>query len=248
MNAFERHGIHSLSVSSINLFAAEPALWVMEYLLKKRGRVNASMHRGTACEAGITHGLLHPNVSVEHCQAIALVEYDRLTALSGDPRRIREREIIAPIVATGLAELRPYGIPDEVQIRIDVTLDGVPVPFVGYADFGWSARGLIIDLKTQIRPPSEISAAHARQVALYTHNTNHTACVAYITPMKASVHTLENREAHISAIVNIARRMERFLKISNDPNELAGIVVPNWESYHWSDPATRALGREVFGF
>ena len=247
-NPFERHGIHALSVSSINLFAAEPALWVMEHLLKRKGRVSPSMHRGTACETGLTYGLLHPNADVERCQAIALAEYDRLTALSGDPRRTREREIIAPIIANGLSALREYGIPDEVQCRIEVRLDGVPVPFVGFADLGWSARGLTLDVKTQLRSPSEISAPHARQVALYTHNTNREARVAYVTPTKTSIYNLEDRATHIAAIINIARRMEKFLAISNDPYELAGLVVPNWESFYWTDPVTRALGREVFGF
>jgi len=247
-NPFERHGIHALSVSSINLFAAEPALWVMEHLLKRKGRVSPSMHRGTACEAGIAYGLLHPDADVEHCQSIALTEYDTLTALSGDPRRARERETIAPIVANGLSELRNYGIPDEVQRRIEVNFDDIPVPFIGFIDFGWSAIGLTLDLKTQIKPPSEISAPHSRQVALYTHKTNREARVAYATPIKTVIYNLEDRATHITAIINIARRMEKFLAISNDPYELAGLVVPNWESFYWTDPVTRALGREVFGF
>ncbi len=35
-NAFERHGIDHLSPSSLNLWAAEPALWVMERLLGRK--------------------------------------------------------------------------------------------------------------------------------------------------------------------------------------------------------------------
>jgi hypothetical protein len=247
-NAFERHGIGHLSASSVNLFAAEPALWVMERLLKRRGKVGASAHRGTACEAGIAHGLLNPDAAVEDCQAIALAEYDRLTALSGDPRRTKEREGVAPIVATGLAELRQYGIPDEVQRRVDVTLPDVPVPFLGFADFGWSNHGLTLDLKTQLRLASEISASHARQVALYIHNTNREARVAYVTPAKIGVYLLTDGAAHVAALANIARRMERLLSISNDAEEIAACVVPDFDSFYWSDPATRALGREVFGF
>ena len=118
MNGFQRHGIGHLSASSINTFAAEPALWIMERLLKRRGPVGCSAHRGTAGEAGIVHGLLDPRAEVAECQAIALAEYDRLTALSGDPKRAKEREALPGIVATGLAELRQYGVPDEVQKRI----------------------------------------------------------------------------------------------------------------------------------
>jgi hypothetical protein len=37
-SSFERHGIDPLSASSLNLWAAEPALWVMERLLGRRSR------------------------------------------------------------------------------------------------------------------------------------------------------------------------------------------------------------------
>jgi len=42
--------------------------------------------------------------------------------------------------------------------------------------------------------------------------------------------------------------MNRFLAVSNDPQELAGIVCPDYGSFYWNDPATRAKGRQVFGF
>ena len=247
MNGFQRHGIAHLSASSINTFAAEPAIWIMERLLKKRGPVGCSAHRGTAGEAGIVHGLLNPKAEVAECQAIALAEYDRLTALSGDPKRIKEREALPGIVATGLAELRQYGVPDEVQKRIEVTLPDVPVPFLGFADIGWSAHGVTLDIKTQLRLNSEISTAHARQVALYIHGTNREARVSYITPAKIGVYRLDNAEGHIAALTNIAQRMERFLSISSDPAELAAIVVPDTESFYYSDPTTRALARETYG-
>lgn len=247
MNGFQRHGIAHLSASSINTFAAEPAIWIMERLLKKRGPVGCSAHRGTAGEAGIVHGLLNPKAEVAECQAIALAEYDRLTALSGDPKRIKEREALPGIVATGLAELRQYGVPDEVQKRIEVTLPDVPVPFLGFADIGWSAHGVTLDIKTQLRLNSEISTAHARQVALYIHGTNREARVSYITPAKIGVYRLDNAADHIAALTNIAQRMERFLSISSDPAELAAIVVPDIESFYYADPTTRALARETYG-
>ena len=87
MNAFQQHGIAHLSPSSLNLFAAQPALFVMEKLLKKRGGVGCAAHRGTAAEAGIVHGLLNPTADIKDCQALALAEFDKLAALSGDPKR-----------------------------------------------------------------------------------------------------------------------------------------------------------------
>jgi hypothetical protein len=248
VNAFERHGIAHLSPSSIATFAAQPALWIMEKLLKKRGPVGCAAHRGSAAEAGIAHGLINPDAPVEDCQAIALREYDRLTALSGDPRRAKERDAVPAIVAAGLPALRPYGVPDGVQVKVERRLEGVPVPVIGFIDFRWGQHGMLLDLKTQLRLSSEISETHARQVALYAHSTNDKAGICYATPQKVGIYALEDAAQHTAAMTNIAQRMERFLSVSADAQELAGIVVPDFGSFWWSDPHTRAMGKEIFGF
>lgn len=247
-NAFARHGIGHLSASTINLFAAQPAAFVMEKLLKRRGPVGCAAHRGTAAESGIVHGLLNPAAELAECQEIAVQQFDQLTALSGDPKRAKEREALPSIVATGLAELRQYGIPDEVQKRIEVTLPDVPVPFIGFCDLGWTHASIVLDLKTQLRLNSEISAPHARQVALYMRATNWEGRVCYATPNRVGVYRVEDAAQQIATITNIAKRLERFLSISDDPHALAGVVVPDFESFWWSDPTTRAMGREVFGY
>lgn len=248
MNAFATHGIAHLSASSLNLFAAEPALWCMEKLLKKRGPVGCAAHRGTAAEAGIVHGLLNPGAEAEACQAVALAEYDKLTVLSGDPRRAKERDAVPAIVASALPELRQYGIPDEVQAKIETRLDGVPIPFIGYVDLGWSGHGITLDIKSQLRLSSEISAGHARQVGLYIHGTNREGRVAYCTPQKIGVYRLNDAADHVAAMANIAKRLEAFLSFASDKAALIAAVCPNWDSFYWSDPTTRAMGREVFGF
>ena len=71
---------------------------------------------------------------------------------------------------------------------------------------------------------------------------------AYTTPAKIGVYVLDNPQKHMAALVNICRRMGRFLAVSKDPAELAGILAPDYSSFYWGDPATRANGREVFGF
>ena len=247
MNAFERHGIAHLSASSLNLFAAQPAIWVMQRLLKKSGPVGAAAHRGTAGETGIVHGLLNPAAAIEECQEIALAQYDSLTALSGDPKRQKEREAVPGIVANGIAQLRGYGVPDEVRKRIDVMLPDVPVPFLGFADLGWSRDAVTVDIKTQLRLASEISTPHARQVSLYIHGTNRGGYIAYITPAKSAVYRLEDASSHVAAMANIAKRLERFLSVSNDPLELAAMVVPDIDSFFVNEPITRALVRETYG-
>jgi hypothetical protein len=58
----------------------------------------------------------------------------------------------------------------------------------------------------------------------------------------------EERKRHMNALRQIALRLHRFLSLSKDPKELAGIVCPNYESFYWSNPQTRADGEKVFGF
>jgi hypothetical protein len=247
-SSFERHGIAHLSPSSLNLFAAQPAMWVMEKLLKRRGQVGCAAHRGTAAEAGIVHGLLQPDAAIEDCQAVGLLEFDRVAALSGDPKRQKERDAVSPIVATGIATLRKAGIPDEVQVKVCHRLADVPVPVLGYLDIGWSKIGLRVDIKSQLAVSTTMKAGHARQIALYVHDTNYVGKIAYVGPSKINVLTLADPRAEIEALRQIALRLERFLAITNDPEMLAGIVVPDFEAFWWNDPTTRAMGREVFGF
>lgn len=245
--SFARHGIDHLSVSSINTFGAEPALWVAERLLNEKAPVGAAAHRGSAVEAGIVYGLQHPEAPIEECQAHAVRTFDGLTALSQDPRRDKERSAIAGFVLNGVNRLRPRGVPTTVQQRVDVMLPGVPIPWLGYLDVFYEQHGCTLDIKTTHRLPSEPSTSHARQLALYTYGTNIEGRVAYFTPSKSAVYLVESREQHIADLVNIAQRMERFLAVSDDPLVLASIVVPSVDSFYYADPTTREMCRRVFG-
>ena len=145
-----------------------------------------------------------------------------------------------------MAELRAYGVP-RTQVKVERTLPGVPVPFIGYIDFLWEQHAITFYMKSQLRLASGISSGHARQLALYLHGTNHTGRVAYITPAKIGVYVLDNAVEQIAAIINIANRLERFLNLSDDPQVLASLVVPDVDSFYFSDPVTRARARDVFG-
>ncbi len=201
---FARFNITHLSASSLNSWAAQPALWVIERLMNMRAPMNCAVHRGSAIEAGVTEGLLNPTKPVSECQDVAIARYDSLTAPSNDPNRAKEREAVSPSVAVALYELRQYGVPDKVQTKIERQMADIPVPLIGYLDYGYTAHGLVVDLKTSLRLTSEISVAHARQVAGYVANTNMTGRVAYVTPKKIGVYVVENPEQHMEAMLSNA--------------------------------------------
>ena len=257
-NPFERHGIEHLSASSLNLWAAEPALWIMERLLGRKAPPGVPAARGKAVEHGVHLGLSNPRLSLEECIEGAEREFARHTALSADPRRAEERKKLAGYVRGALAELQQYGTPDGFQEKVEVRLDDIPVPIVGYIDWRFSDHGLIVDLKTTERFPSAIGDAHGRQGAVYASaHGNFGMRFAYAKPApgktdkrQVTVYEMSGDDVrrHLAALRAIALSLGRFLSVSSNPQELAGLLVPDFDSFYWSDPTARTAGRDVFGF
>lgn len=247
MSGCERHGMKHFSASTCALAEADMALLLMK-LKGVRNSVGSAAHRGSAAEHGVAMGLMDPSAPVADCQAAAVKEFDRLTALSGDANREKEREAVPGTVEQALAELRPYGVPSHTQYRIEWARPDLPLPFIGYADFFWEESGIIVDLKSQLRLSSEISTPHARQVSLYCGaiSDNLDGRVCYSTPKKSAVYQVENMREHVEALVKIAQRIERFLSVSDDIDELCGLVIPNTSLFYY-DPPTRQAAYEIFG-
>jgi len=257
-DSFATHNVGHLSASSLNLWAAQPALWIMERLLGRRAPSGIAAARGKAIEHGVHLGLTDPGLSLAECIEAAEREFARQTALSADPRREDEHRKLAGWVRGALAELRQYGVPDGYQEKIEIRLDDVAIPLIGYIDWRFSNHGLIVDLKTTERFPSQIGDAHGRQGAVYASaHGNFGMRFAYAKPApgktdkrQVTVYEMSGDEIrrHLSALRAIALSLGRFLAVSNDACELAGLIVPDFDSFWWSDPVARAAGREVFGF
>jgi len=250
--AFEQHGIDHLSSSQINTWIAAPSYWVLNKLMGVKGSMGCAAHRGTATESGVSAGLFDHALSAEDCTGIALPLYDRATALNGDPNRDKERAAIPGMVEIALQELRPRGVPirpNGDQHKIEIQLEGVSVPIVGYLD--WMYETEVIDLKTTLRVPSQMSESHLRQATIYKVAIPDKRNRFFYTSDKKSVmHTL-NREQYDKALTEItgaARRLERFLSLSTDRHELAAMVPHSSESFYFSDSAVKAEAVKVFGY
>lgn len=245
-NPFEAHGLEHLSPSSCNLFIGSPAMFVMEKLLKKRSPVGAAAHRGTSVEDGVVAGL--KGGTTHEAIDVAKKKFASLTVLSGDPRKEKEENAIADFVRMGLDELKPYGKPSSFQGKIEYKVDGLVVPMIGFYDMEWEDHGILIDLKTTHALPSKISTSHARQVALYcaARSENLDARLCYVTPKKSAVYKLENIRQHVQALGTIALTIQRFLSLSRDPHELASLVVPDVDSFYFSDPMARQAAFELW--
>lgn len=240
----ERH-----SPSSLNLFCAAPAMYVLERVLGHRQPVGAAAHRGSAVEEGVTAGLLDPVKPIEDCIELAAHRYRALTALSGDPRREAIGAEIAPMVRQGLEELRPYGIPTSLQGRVEWRPEGLEAPIMGFYDFAWEQHGILADLKTTGKLPSHIKTGHARQVALYggAISDNLECRLTYVTPKKRATYRLENTREHLNTLRRIAITVERFLALSDDPLFFVSITAPDCDSFYYSDPLARQAVYEHWG-
>lgn len=254
-SALKRHGFSNLSPSACNAFSADAALWFLERVKRVPWTESVLATRGKAIETGVAYGLLNPAAPIKECSQAALTEFDAKCPLlmlgmdAPDKDKItKQRAMVAPTVEIAIEELRQYGVPDIIQERTEVWLPGVPVPFICYSDFGWSEHQIIMDLKTGDKVPGKISSAHARAGGLYVHNSNREMRFAYASPKRIEVYVLDQPGEHVEALRQIAIRMERFLSVSDDPNVLLGMLVPNYDDFRWGNAATRAIGREVFGY
>lgn len=227
----ERH-----SPSSLNLFCASPAMFVLEKVIGVRQQVGAPAHRGIAVEEGVSVGLLNPDASPASCVEVAFSKFDTLSALSTDARRADFRAAIPDMVGRALTELRPYGVPTRTQGFVEWRPEGLAAPIIGYFDFEWADHGIIIDLKTTEKLPSQNKIPHARQVALYASTDNMDGRLTYCTPKKIATYRVENIREHRHALHQIALRVEKLLSLSDDPEFFKGIIVPDLESFYWGGP------------
>ena len=235
------------SPSSLNLFCASTSMWVLEKITGVSQPVGAPAHRGTAVEAGLTHGLLNPDASLAECVKVATIKYDTLMALSSDARREKYRETVSDMVRQALTKLRPYGVPSRTQGFVEWKPEGLRLSIIGYFDFEWAQHSIIVDLKTTEKMPSHIKISHARQAAFYASSDNMAARRTYVTPKKCETYELENMREHREALRQIAMRIENFLALSDDPEFFKSITVPDLESFYWGGPTARQLAFEHWG-
>ena len=232
MNGFQLHNQLHTSASSINSWAAAPDIWVAEKLFGVKQPGSAAMHRGNAVESALVNILAY---GVDHEEAIrqAIETFNAKTALLGDPKADDERNAISAYVEQGVAALAEFGSPyfeaDGKQNRIELLCrgDGWELPVIGYTDLNYPVHGLIIDVKTTGRAPSEMSAEHNRQAAIYRKASgNAQVKFLYLTPKKAVWHECLDVDGTLAEIKQILTEQELFLR-NTTREELAA-----WHAVH----------------
>ena len=231
-NPFKAHGINYLSPSSINTYINDTSLWVARYLFKIKSSSGASAVRGIATEFVLADkyekGVFDYN--------LLDVKFMSLCAESGidlgDIKTAKEKKLLKDF-GTIIDENFDYKNLEAYQEKVEVPIDDMPVPIMGYIDFRFKDK--IVDLKTSTRMPIRPTEAQKRQMALYSMAyPNSSVDLFFATPKEHKRFTLKNLTLYKKQLRKVALSIQKFLSISDDKHELASLMYPNLDSWLWS--------------
>ncbi len=231
-NPFKAHGINYLSPSSINTYINDTSLWVARYLFKIKSSSGASAVRGIATEFVLADkyekGVFDYN--------LLDVKFMSLCAESGidlgDMKTAKEKKLLKDF-GTIIDENFDYKDLEAYQEKVEVQIEDMPVPIIGYIDFRF--KGKIVDLKTSTRMPTRPTEAQKRQMALYSMAyPDSSVDLFFATPKEHKRFTLKNLTLYKKQLRKVALSIQKFLSISDDKHELASLMYPNLDSWLWS--------------
>ena len=181
-NAFEVHNIDHLSASTINLFISQPAMCLLK-LTGYKSEVGASAWRGSAVDKTLTDAISFADMTEETAISNAHKLFNEYKYDADvDPEKVKkELSITERCIKSAFWYLLPDYRGKQLigsQGKIEVMLDDVPVPFIGYYD--WLFQDKVVDLKTKGQRTSKPDISHKRQLALYEKATGKKPSVVYI--------------------------------------------------------------------
>jgi hypothetical protein len=149
-----------LSPSSIKTFVESVSMFYAQKVLGFKSFAGLDAFRGIEVERGVAVALA--NGDAAGGAHIAQQSWDRRTAFSADPRRSAFRKTLSGMIARAYDELEQYGAPN-LQTYCEYLPEGHTTKILGYADFFWPERELVVDLKCVEKLPPSVRTAHAQQ-------------------------------------------------------------------------------------
>tara|TARA_Y100000361_G_scaffold128138_1_gene122892 strand:- start:493 stop:1149 length:657 start_codon:yes stop_codon:yes gene_type:complete len=205
---------------------------VARYLFKIKSSSGASAVRGIATEFVLADkyekGVFDYN--------LLDVKFMSLCAESGidlgDIKTAKEKKLLKDF-GTIIDENFDYKDLEAYQEKVEVQIEDMPVPIMGYIDFRF--KGKIVDLKTSTRMPTRPTEAQKRQMALYSMAyPDSSVDLFFATPKEHKRFTLKNLTLYKKQLRKVALSIQKFLSISDDKHELASLMYPNLDSWLWS--------------
>jgi hypothetical protein len=242
MTPFERHGIGHLSPSSLALYRAAPALWVLRYLFGVHDEASAYAWRGKAIETAAEAVI--DGASDEQAVAAAMQAFEKHASGEIAPAIDRERHAIPRMVSQAAPIFRELGVPLARQRRIEVWIDGIEIPIIGYADFVYDP--VVIELKTTYAIPTAPRFDHCIQVVTYADALRVLPGLLYISPKRFAVYgaNIIDATAARRTLRRSAHAVRALLEAAETREAAAALFVPV-DDYRWSD-TTRSAAEGVW--
>ena len=251
-NGFEKHGIKHSSASQINMWANAPDAWAAKYLFGGKFKYGVAPLIGTLTESVVQEVLTGTSFdkALEGAEKVFRTE----TALNTNDKETARITNIKDMAELALEALKPYGEPEFVktingieQQRIEIKCNGGDwqLPVIGYLDFVYPKHGLVIDLKTTLRCPSEMSPEHQRQAAIYqTAKGNFGVKFLYVTPKKINILEVDEPNKVMQDIKTILTRKELLLR-KLEKEDIRSCIPTNINSFYWR--GSEGVFKDVYG-
>lgn len=248
MNGFEKYSITHTSPSQINMWEECPAAWLAKYVYGENFSFGVAAQIGVLVEQVVANTITG-KMSNEGALEQAKETFRRNNALNTSEKDLKRIDDIELMSNLAIEELKQYGDPDfpesgQHKIELNCKGDGWDLPVIGYVDFVYPNHGLIVDLKTTLRMPSNMSDAHNRQAAIYKKASGNKAMkFLYVTPKKACWHELEDEKPWLSQIKTILNRQEKALRL--DADALKDVLPLNLGSFYWN--GDESIRKRIYG-
>jgi len=252
-------GIYHFSPSQLNRPLAN---WMFDYvfLSKEKRReiiVGENAAFGTAVHEVIQASVCHGqdiNEAIEN----SLTGYDFHPANASQDKRDKFRELIPEAANVGIDLLSPMFSGAQEERKIELMLDGVLVPIMGYVDLFKEDQLAEIKTKaprqgmvkkdgtrswTKAALPKEPQWEHILQAAVYWKATGAKPNIAYVSSVEGIIYNADNCDKMSEDVLNYAieeiRRKaitrQNLLSVSTDPKVLAGLMEPDFSHpFYWS--------------
>lgn len=234
------------SLSDLNLFLQEPALWFFKNYLHHRHPGSPKFSLGRAVETGVNYHLLM-DWSIEQCIAYAMQEFHVLTDGVADEEHMNTVALVPGMVTHACAAMDTYGKPDEVQKRIERIHGPTGIKIVGYIDYLYPRA--VVDLKTKSKMATTLPARDLRQITWYADVTERPPEVVAVTKSASKVFQITEAELvrarkeidwACNAMVRIKRNEDRW-------QDVARLYPPReYDNYMWTDKARQAA-KDIYG-
>tara|TARA_Y100001963_G_scaffold150222_1_gene231021 strand:- start:284 stop:940 length:657 start_codon:yes stop_codon:yes gene_type:complete len=203
------------------------------------------MARGSVSDHEIGRQFSDPLSLAESIQR-AVLEYDttikQLKKEDGfevnDEKELKEKQNLAKYLELAIPHYKNLGKPESYQKKIELQLDEVPVPIIGYCDLTYK-EGIVRDIKTTGRLLSEIPDSVNRQLSIYsTALDGYVPLVDYVVVNRSrqEVVTMQVNDVDkwMSQVKGAAIAMQNLLSLG-DLNEITSMMYPDLSDWMWSD-------------